>query len=205
MRAALVQGAIWKVASVLAVAAAVATGGCKSAPKPATGKPIAVATIFAYYDALRTIAGQNADCVILLPPNKSPHEYEPTVQDRVTVSKASLVVRNGLLIDNWVDGLVAGNSSAVVVDVSEVLKREGMQRGVELLHTEEISVTPASEASTQKAEDVSAGNPHIWLDPRVQAMASEAIRDALVRVDPAHSEGYKQARGGISRRSAQTG
>jgi zinc transport system substrate-binding protein len=159
--------------------------GCRS--KAPEAKPTAVATIFAYYDALRAIGGPDVNCEILLPARQSPHEYEPTVQDRATVAKAGLIIRNGLNIDTWVDKMAADNKSAAVLDIGQVVK----ERGIQPLQTEEVSVTPASETRSGEAEDVSAGNPHIWLDPRVQAMAAEAIRDALIRIDPAHGEGYE--------------
>jgi zinc transport system substrate-binding protein len=65
-------------------------------------------------------------------------------------------------------------------------------KGLPPLRTEEVSVTPATETRPVEAEDESAGNPHIWLDPRVQALAAEAIRDALVKLDPAHKQGFEQ-------------
>ena len=165
--------------------------GCGSAA-PET-RPTAAATIFAYYDAPAAIGGPDVNCVILLPAKQSPHEYEPTVQDRAAVARAGLIVKNGLLIDPWVDKLAAENKSAAVIDVGQVVKAKGIQP----LQTEEVSVTPASEAKPGDAEDVSAGNPHIWLDPRVQAMAAEAIRDALIKLDPAHQAGYADAGQGV--------
>ena len=178
-----------KIGTILVIVAGAvalaALSGCKS--KAADTRPTAVATIFSYYDALRAIGGADVNCVILLPARKSPHDYAPTVGDRVSVAKAKLVIKNGLLIDNWVDKLLDEAPSAAVVDVGQVLKEHGIQP----LHTEEVSVTPASETKPGESEDVSAGNPHIWLDPRVQAMAAEAIRDALVKMDPAHKDGYE--------------
>jgi zinc transport system substrate-binding protein len=175
-------------AALLAVVLATITGltGCEG--KASGGdKPKAVATIFAYYDALRAIGGPDVDCVILLPAKQSPHEYQPTVADKGVVAGAKLVVKNGLLIDTWVDKLVADNKSATVVDVGQVVAG----KGIEPLRTEEVSVTPAAETKPGEEEDVSAGNPHIWLDPRVQGMAAQAIRDALIKIDPAHRSGYE--------------
>lgn len=153
----------------------------------ASAKPVAVATIFAYYDALRAIGGPDVDSVILLPARQTPHDYEPTVKDRATVARANLIIENGLGIDPWVDRLRDGNKSAVVVDIGQVIKDKGIQP----LKTEETSVTPAAETRPAEREEVSAGNPHIWLDPRVQAMAAQTIRDALGKVDPAHKVGYE--------------
>jgi zinc transport system substrate-binding protein len=169
----------------LGLAAMAGLAGCQS--KAASNKPRAVATIFAYYDALRAIGGPDVDCVILLPPRQSPHEYAPTVGDRASVANAKLIIKNGLQIDAWVDKLMGDNQSARVVDVGQLVQGKGIQP----LHTEEVSVTPQSETTPGEAEDVSAGNPHIWLDPRVQGMAAEAIRDALIKIDQAHRAGYE--------------
>lgn len=163
--------------------------GCRSAAPG--GKPVAVATIFAYYDALRAIGGDDVDCVILLPPRQSPHEYTPTIEDRAAVARAGLIVKNGLAIDPWADKLAAQNTSAVVVDVSDVVKANG----IEPLPTPAMSMpTPdflPTSAGAHAGENVSAGNPHIWLDVRVQAMAAQSIRDALIKMDPAHRANYQ--------------
>jgi zinc transport system substrate-binding protein len=153
-------------------------------------KPTAVTAIFSYYDALRAIGGDDVHSVILLPPGASPHDYEPTVKDRVTASNAQLIIANGLNIDKWITKIAADTPSAITINVSELV----MKKGIQPLHTEEVSVTEAKDQKPD-AEDDSAGNPHIWLDPRVQAMAAEAIRDALEKIDPAHTEHYKQRAG----------
>jgi len=164
-------------------------GGCGGGASQNPGdKPTAVTAIFSYYDALRAIGGDDVNVVILLPPGSSPHEYEPTLKDKVTMSRAKLMVANGLNIDNWFLKMTGENSDAVVINVSDLLTAKGIQP----LHTEEVSVTdPKDKKAGEPAEDVSAGNPHIWLDPRVQGMAAAAIRDALIKIDPAHAEGYK--------------
>jgi zinc transport system substrate-binding protein len=194
------MGASLRMLSMAAGMAAIAVlgmAGCHS--RTASRKPTAVATIFAYYDAMRAIGGDDIDSVILLPPGQSPHGYEPTVADRAKVAKAAVVIKNGLLIDAWADKLLAGNKSAVVIDVGELIK----DKGIRPLEAQEVSVTPqesdstsrdrkGADASDKEPADVSAGNPHIWLDPAVQAMAAEAIRDALIKIDPVHSQGYEQ-------------
>jgi zinc transport system substrate-binding protein len=174
------------------LAASICGFSCRSVAEPPGAKPIAVATIFAYYDALRAIAGPDADAQILLPPGQSPHGFEPGVQDRVTVSRARLLVKNGLELDVWADKLLAGNGRAVALDIGQIVKDKGIQP----LHTEETSVAPPGESHADHEADHShehhaVGNPHIWLDPRVQAMAAEAIRDALIEIDPVHKQGYE--------------
>ncbi len=153
----------------------------------AADKPQAVTAIFSYYDALRAIGGDDVESVILLPPGASPHEYEPTVKDKAIVGQAQLVVENGLNIDKWLVKMAGDNAGATVINVGELIQRQGIQP----LHTQEVSVTDPKDRKAEEAEDDSAGNPHIWLDPRVQAMAAQAIRDALVKIDPTHAQDYQ--------------
>jgi len=173
------------VGAVVALIVLLGSAACRAADAP---KVNAVATIFSYYDALRTIGGGDVNSVIILPPGQSPHEFEPTVKDKALVERAGLIVKNGLNIDRWIDKLRAGNAAAIVVDMGDVLQ----QRGIQPLQTEETSVTDVKPGAKKEEEDTSAGNPHIWLDPRVQAMAAEAIRDALIKLDGVHKEGYTQ-------------
>jgi zinc transport system substrate-binding protein len=151
-------------------------------------KPTAVTAIFSYYDALRSIGGDDVTTIILLPPGASPHDYEPTVKDRATATRAQLLVANGLNIDKWMVKLAADTPSAITLNIGDLVAKNGIQP----LHTAETSLTDPKDRKPEAAEDDTAGNPHIWLDPRVQAMAAEAIRDALEKIDPTHADGYKQ-------------
>lgn len=177
---------------VVLVAIALATLAGHTCALAADGAKInAVATIFSYYDALRTIGGDDVNSIIILPPGQSPHEFEPTVKDKAIAQRAALIVKNGLNIDRWIDKLAAGNDQVLMIDVGALVK----SRGIQPLQTEETSVTETKPGEKKEQEDTSAGNPHVWLDPRVQAMAAEAIRDALITLDAAHKEGYTQRAG----------
>ena len=168
--------------------ALLALGGCEQKPPEPGQKVQAVATIFSYYDALRCIGGEDVTSLIILPPGQSPHEFEPTVKDKARAQQAQLIVKNGLNIDRWMDKLAAGNAQALIIDMGEFVKQQGLQP----LQTQEVSVTDAPPGEKKDPEDTSGGNPHIWLDPRVQAMAATAIRDALIKIDGAHQDGYTQ-------------
>jgi zinc transport system substrate-binding protein len=154
-----------------------------------SGKPTAVTAIFSYYDALRAIGGDDINSVILLPAGSSTHEYQPTVKDKATVAGAGLIVENGLNLDKWLIAMADDNKGAAVVNVADVIKGK---KGMEVVHAQEVSVTDAKDKKPGEEEDMSAGNPHIWLDPQVQMMAAQAIRDALIKLDPAHADGYRQ-------------
>ena len=139
----------------------------------ASGKPLVVSSIFAYYDAARAIAGDKADVEIILPPETSPHAYQPTLADKARVSNAQLFILNGLGIDDRFSDLLSDSKAKKLV-IGDIVPHE------QVLKTEEVSLD-----NKPSDTDAGMGNPHIWLDPLVQMKAAEAIHDALVQIDPA--------------------
>jgi zinc transport system substrate-binding protein len=106
--------------------------------------------------------------ISLIPPGASPHTYEPTPSQVRRVARARLLVLNGAGLEFWADKLVraAGNRDLHVVTTSQ---------GMPLLD-----------------EGDHGANPHVWLDVRLAMVQVEHIRDALIRVDPAHAAVYRQ-------------
>jgi zinc transport system substrate-binding protein len=156
------------------------------------GKPVVLCSIFAYFDAARAIGGEQFDVRVLMPVAKSPHEYESTVSDKITVSKAVLYVKNGMGLDDRFDKLLDG-SKAQVVTISDALPKSM------LLQTDEMSLdeegTQPGAGHAHEGEHAHGGaylNPHIWLDPQIQMKAAEAIRDAMIHLDPANKAAFEQ-------------
>lgn len=61
-----------------------------------------VSTIFAPYDFVRQIAGENAKISMLLSPGAESHSFEPTPQDIMKIQNADMFVYVGGDSDNWV-------------------------------------------------------------------------------------------------------
>jgi zinc/manganese transport system substrate-binding protein len=123
------------------------------------------------------VAGECANVTALIPPNLGPHDFQATPSDISALSKASVLVKNGLGMEYFLDKLIksAENDSLQVIDTS---------RGVAVIESEE--------------EDGDHGgghgevNPHIWLDPLRAVQQVENIRDGLVKADPGCTDGYIQ-------------
>jgi len=155
--------------------------GCQreeTSPQTA-GKPLVVTTIFAYYDAARAIADDKAMVRIILPPQASPHDYQPSLKDKELVTRAQLFITNGLGIDNRLLELAADSKAQKLV-IGDIIAKD------QVLKTEEIPLGNTRNSD----EDASLGNPHIWLDPLIQMKAAEAIHDSLVSVDPADKPAF---------------
>lgn len=96
------------------------------------GKPFKViATINIIADMAQQVGGREVEVSCLLPAGTDPHTYEPTPNDAIQISKADLVLTNGLHLEGWLDKLIqsAGTAEkvAVVSSLVKPIKAEGFQ------------------------------------------------------------------------------
>ena len=145
-------------------AALLAACGSRDAGGEAEGTTTVVATTTQVAEFARAVAGDRAEVRQILQPNSDPHDYEPRPSDVRAVSGATLVLRSGGELDAWLDGILRNAGS-------------GAQR---------VTLLDAVEARAPGGE----ADPHWWHDPRKAVVAVQAIRDALVAVDPPEREAY---------------
>lgn len=62
-----------------------------------------VTTLYASYDFVREVAGDNVCLTMLLKPGEESHSYEPTPQDIIAIQECDLFIYNGGENDTWVD------------------------------------------------------------------------------------------------------
>ena len=124
------------------------------------------------------VAGECATVTALIPPNLGPHDFQATPSDIAALSNASVLVKNGLGMEYFLDKLTASaeNDSLKVIDTS---------RGVAVIESDE-------EEDGDHGGDHGEVNPHIWLDPLRAVQQVENIRDGLVNADPGCTDGYTQ-------------
>src|SRR6202011_3064277 len=97
-------------------------------------------------------------------PAVDPHTFEASPAVARSVSRASLVVQNGLGYDAFMNRIESGSPSATrkVIDVQRLL---GLP-----------SSTP---------------NPHLWYKPGTMPSVAAAVARALALLDPAHAAAFK--------------
>ena len=147
---------------------------------PESGKLKAVASAFPEYDLLRAVGGELTDVTLLLKPGMEAHSYEPTPQDILAIRGASLFVYGGGESDAWADRLLASGdlgSIRVLAFMDHALLREEETQ-------EHMTAAEAQEAGEEYDE-------HVWTSPRNVILLTEALRDALAELDPAHAEDYR--------------
>jgi zinc transport system substrate-binding protein len=129
-----------------------------------------VASFYPLYEFASRVGGDRAEVSSLVPVGIEPHDWEPTLQDRLRVQSATMLVINGAGFESWAGGMEA----QVIVDTSE---------GIGLEH---------EEVGEDEHGHESGVNPHIWLDPVLAKHQVEKIRDAMVNTDPENADYYKE-------------
>ena len=147
---------------------------------PESGKLKAVASAFPEYDLLRAVGGQDVEITLLLKPGMEAHSYEPTPQDILAIRSGALFVYGGGESDVWADRLLAAG------DLGDVRVLAFMDHA--LLRQEETQDYMTVEEAQEEGD---AYDEYVWTSPRNELLLTEALRDALTELDPAHAENYR--------------
>jgi zinc transport system substrate-binding protein len=145
-------------------------------PVAGSAKIKIVTTLFPLYEFAREVGGSNAEVSLLLPPGIEPHAYEPTPADISRINEADIFVYTGELMEPWVQRLLPGvtNQNLQIIDASQGNKLLVGRRSNE-----------ANERWEHRDRD-----PHIWLDFSIDMKIVDAVAEALIERDSAHSKDY---------------
>lgn len=141
------------------------TGDTAAAGTHAGSKIVVVAAENEYGSMVQAIGGNRVSVTSLLTnPNTDPHEFEASASTAKTVSKAQLVIKNGLGYDSWIDKLLNASprSGRIVFSVGEYLGRHD------------------------------GDNPHIWYLPSGWAREAAVITADLSRLSPRDKTYFQQ-------------
>jgi manganese/iron transport system substrate-binding protein len=134
----------------------------------AAEKPKVVTTFTIIADMAKNVAGTAADVESITKPGAEIHNYQPTPRDILRARNATLVLRNGLNLEQWFEKFLANMGDVPSVTVSD---------GV---------VPMAIAGGTYEGKP----NPHAWMSPDNALIYVENIRKALAKADPAHADLY---------------
>jgi ABC-type Zn uptake system ZnuABC Zn-binding protein ZnuA len=124
-------------------------------------KPLVVATTSVFADMAKNIAGDAVEVSAIVPIGSNPHPYKPTPGDAQLVAAASLLLRNDLTYENWLDDLIAeAGTAAEVATITE-----GIKKIENKLFKNSI-------------------DPHAWMDPALGLIYIENIKNALIELVP---------------------
>lgn len=149
-----------RIVLICLVATLVGCGG-----KTASSALPVVASTNVYGDIARQIGGSSVSVTsVLSDPNADPHLFEPGTANGLAVSKARVVIQNGLDYDSFMSRLErsAPSDNRTVVTISDVLGIHGQD-----------------------------ANPHLWYDVPALPRIAAAIEQALAKANAAHASEYR--------------
>jgi zinc/manganese transport system substrate-binding protein len=155
------------VAAVLAGCGATQAGDGDTLPVVATTTEVG--------DFVRAVGGDAVTVHQILQPNSDPHDYEPRPADAEAAAGAAVVIASGDGLDDWMRDLVdqAGGDPAVLTIAPDPTPQRVRPGAGD--HDDGIGHEHAR----------SGLDPHWWHDPRNAQAAVAAVRDTLVKADPA--------------------
>ncbi|MEN9205367.1 MAG: zinc ABC transporter substrate-binding protein [Thermostichales cyanobacterium SZTDM-1c_bins_54] len=158
-------------------------------PEPVSTPALTVVTTFLPITHFtQVVAGERATVIPLLPPNADPHDFQARPQDVQTLATAQVLVKNGLGMEAFLEGLIANanNPHLRVIDtsvgVTPLMNPEGKDH--QHSHGHSHSHSHAHGHSHGHSHHHGPENPHIWLDPKRVQQQVKNIRDGLAQADP---------------------
>lgn len=165
--------------------AMLAVPSCGRAPDPwgGTTKPRILTSIAPLHSFAANVAEPDAEVLCLLTSSTGPHEFQPTPNDARLLSTADLFVVNGLGLEEFIEPMIksSGNRKVKIVRAGEhipkerIIDSEGHYHGT-VFHA-------------------GGSDPHVWLGIEEAKIQVQAIRDALIEIDPSHKAGYSDRAG----------
>lgn len=150
----------------------------------AYGRPRLVATLPDLGAIARAVVGDDAEVVVLAEPNQDPHYVDPRPSFLVTLSRADLLLYNGLELEvGWLPPLVTNARNARIqpgaighVDASRYVSTK-------------LQV-PAGQVDRAMGDIHPGGNPHFLLDPAAAAEVAQGLAGQLALVDGKNAIAY---------------
>ncbi len=179
---------IWMLVSAMILGTMGLLSGCrkKGFGKDAEGKVKVVATIYPMYDFVKKIGGDLVAVNMMVPAGTEPHAWEPSTRDMMDLEEADLVVYNGAGMEPWMEDILGS------VQNKELVKLEA-SKDVPLLRVDhEEEDHEAGHEEDHEEHHHGEFDPHVWLSPNNAKLEMRAIADALIAIDPDHTEAYEQ-------------
>ena len=140
-----------------------------------------VCTIFPLYDWARNVLGEEGGELSLLVKNGTDvHSFQPSARDITDILSADLFIYVGGESDEWVKEVLesAGGENVQVLCLMDVIGESAV--------TEELTEGMEGEAEEGAADE------HIWLSLGNAMRCTDAIRDAVSRIDKEHEAVYRE-------------
>jgi len=142
-----------------------------------SAKPLVVTTNTILDDFVRTLAADAVEARCLLTPGRDPHSYDPTPNDIRLLTRADLIVVNGLGFETCLEKLLQNSGTRAAVLTAST--------GIEPLCADDHHDHSAHDHAHHDHGEI---DPHAWHDLRHAARYVANIRDSLIKLTPASAD-----------------
>jgi ABC-type Zn uptake system ZnuABC Zn-binding protein ZnuA len=145
------------------------SGGEVKAATLASGEKLRVVATTVQVTALaREVGGDRIELRGIVPAGADAHEFEPIASDLAAIEQAHLILRNGIGLDDWLDGALKAGKKASTATVTT---------GVKVRQLDEDG---------KKIDD-----PHVWHNPDNAKLMTDNVAAALAKADPPNKDYYE--------------
>ena len=149
-----------------------------------SNRPLVIATTPILGDLVRQVGGDEINVKVLIPLGADPHDFEPSAAQAAQLRDASLIVANGLGLEERLETALDGaeKDGVPVFEVAEELDPLAIGLDEKEKHSEEEDEHGhAEETPAEKEEEHGHGteDPHVWLDPERMATAASLVATQL--------------------------
>lgn len=146
---------------------ALASGVLAKAQDAPDRRPLVVATASIFADMAAVIGGDVVRVESIVPLGGDPHTYEPTPEAAALVTRAGLILRNGLTFEGWLNELIRYSGTAAPTTL--------ITKGI----------APLESLAYAGAED-----PHAWMDARNGLVYADNVYRALATAFPEYADQF---------------
>ncbi|MDQ0735467.1 metal ABC transporter solute-binding protein, Zn/Mn family [Arthrobacter agilis] len=164
--------------------AACGDGAAGARTGDASGGALTIVTATNVYgDIAAAVGGDDVEVTAIVDSlSQDPHSYEATVQDKLAVSEADLVIENGGGYDPFLGRLAEETGVETVLSAVDLSGLEGADA------TEEAG----EEHSDEEGHAHGAFNEHVWYDLPAMTALADALAEELGRLDGANADAYRE-------------
>lgn len=170
-----------------------------AAAAPAFADPLKVIASFSIIaDFAKNVGGDKVEITTLVGPNGDAHVYEPKPADAVAMSKADVVLVNGLHFEGFLTRLVETSATkATLVELTKGVKPLKMKAEFAEEEEGEGHAAEATEVDHDHAAEAEGDHDHGGIDPHAFQSVANAkvyvtnIADAFCQADAVSCDSYK--------------
>lgn len=133
----------------------------------------------------KEVGKEHVDVTALASPRQDPHYVDPRPSLLVALSRADLVVVNGLQLEqSWLQPLLVQARNADI--------QVGAPGYVDASTFVALLQVPQMQISRAMGDIHPGGNPHFTFDPRRAAQIAAGLAERMARLDPDHTQAYRE-------------